>query len=606
MGESLSGLRRSHLCGNVTEALIGSEVTVMGWVQRRRDLGQLIFIALRDKTGLVQIVVDGNTAPEDIFKKAETIRSEYVLAVRGEVCARTAENINPSMKTGKIEIVVKELRILSESETPPFQIEDNITVKDDLRLKYRYLDLRRPCQLKNLVLRHQVVQVIRNFLSDEGFMEIETPVLGKSTPEGARDYLVPSRVHPSKFYGLPQSPQLYKQLLMVSGMDRYYQIAKCFRDEDLRADRQPEFTQVDMELSFVDEEIIQDINERMMQKVFHDLLGADIQLPLPRMTYAEAMERYGSDKPDVRFGMELKNISSIVEGSGFVVFQSALDNGGSVRAINANGCGHFPRKKIDALVEFVKTYRAKGLAWIVVNEDGTLKSQIAKFFTEEKMQEIVDAMEGKPGDLILICADQKNQVVFDSLGALRLELSRQLGLTKPDDFAFLWITEFPMLEWDEEENRYVAVHHPFTAPMDEDLPLLETDPGKVRAKAYDMVLNGYELGGGSIRIHRNDIQKKMFQLLGFSDEDAQARFGFLLDAFKYGVPPHGGLAFGLDRIIMLMSGASSIRDVMAFPKVKDASCPMTDAPGAVDQKQLDELAISINEAVVKAAEETEA
>ncbi len=606
MGESLSGLKRSHLCGNVTEALIGSEVTVMGWVQRRRDLGQLIFIALRDKTGLVQIVVDGNTAPEDIFKKAETIRSEYVLAVRGEVCARTAENINPSMKTGKIEIVVKELRILSESETPPFQIEDNITVKDDLRLKYRYLDLRRPCQLKNLVLRHQVVQVIRNFLSDEGFMEIETPVLGKSTPEGARDYLVPSRVHPGKFYGLPQSPQLYKQLLMVSGMDRYYQIAKCFRDEDLRADRQPEFTQVDMELSFVDEEIIQDINERMMQKVFHDLLGVDIQLPLPRMTYAEAMERYGSDKPDVRFGMELKNISSIVEGSDFVVFQSALDNGGSVRAINANGCGHFPRKKIDALVEFVKTYRAKGLAWIVVNEDGTLKSQIAKFFTEEKMQEIVDAMEGKPGDLILICADQKNQVVFDSLGALRLELSRQLGLTKPDDFAFLWITEFPMLEWDEEENRYVAVHHPFTAPMDEDLPLLETDPGKVRAKAYDMVLNGYELGGGSIRIHRNDIQKKMFQLLGFSDEDAQARFGFLLDAFKYGVPPHGGLAFGLDRIIMLMSGASSIRDVMAFPKVKDASCPMTDAPGAVDQKQLDELAISINEAVVKAAEETEA
>lgn len=606
MGESLSGLKRSHLCGNVTEALIGSEVTVMGWVQRRRDLGQLIFIALRDKTGLVQIVVDGNTAPEDIFKKAETIRSEYVLAVRGEVCARTAENINPSMKTGKIEIVVKELRILSESETPPFQIEDNITVKDDLRLKYRYLDLRRPCQLKNLVLRHQVVQVIRNFLSDEGFMEIETPVLGKSTPEGARDYLVPSRVHPGKFYGLPQSPQLYKQLLMVSGMDRYYQIAKCFRDEDLRADRQPEFTQVDMELSFVDEEIIQDINERMMQKVFHDLLGVDIQLPLPRMTYAEAMERYGSDKPDVRFGMELKNISSIVEGTDFVVFQSALDNGGSVRAINANGCGHFPRKKIDALVEFVKTYRAKGLAWIAVNEDGTLKSQIAKFFTEEKMQEIVDAMEGKPGDLILICADQKNQVVFDSLGALRLELSRQLGLTKPDDFAFLWITEFPMLEWDEEENRYVAVHHPFTAPMDEDLPLLETDPGKVRAKAYDMVLNGYELGGGSIRIHRNDIQKKMFQLLGFSDEDAQARFGFLLDAFKYGVPPHGGLAFGLDRIIMLMSGASSIRDVMAFPKVKDASCPMTDAPGAVDQKQLDELAISINEAVVKAAEETEA
>lgn len=594
MGEALTGLKRSCMCCDVNESMIGQEVTVMGWVQRRRDLGQLIFIALRDKTGLVQIAIDGNTAEKDLFAKAETVRSEYVLAVKGLVTAREEGNINPNMKTGKIEIIAKELRILSESETTPFQIEDNITVKDDLRLKYRYLDLRRPSQLKNLVLRHKVVQVMRNFLDKEGFLEIETPVLGKSTPEGARDYLVPSRVHPGNFYGLPQSPQLYKQLLMVSGMDRYYQVAKCFRDEDLRADRQPEFTQVDMELSFVEIEDIMDINERMMQKVFKDLMNVDIKLPLPRMTYAEAMERFGSDKPDVRFGMELKNISDVVAGTDFVIFKSALENGGSVRAINAKGCGSFPRKKIDSLVEFVKTYKAKGLAWIVVNADGTIKSQIAKFFTPEKMQEIVDAMDGQPGDLILICAD-KDKVVFDSLGALRVELSKMLELTKPDDFAFLWITEFPMLEWDEEENRYVAVHHPFTAPMDEDLDLIDTNPGAVRAKAYDIVLNGYELGGGSIRIHRRDIQKKMFELLGFSDADAQERFGFLLDAFKYGVPPHGGLAFGLDRIIMLMSNAPSIRDVIAFPKVKDASCPMTDAPGVVDEKQLDELGIAIKE-----------
>ena len=442
---------------------------------------------------------------------------------------------------------------------------------------------------------------MRNFLDQENFLEIETPILGKSTPEGARDYLVPSRVHPGNFYGLPQSPQLYKQLLMVSGMDRYYQIAKCFRDEDLRADRQPEFTQVDMELSFVEIEDVMDINERMMQKVFKDLMNVDIQLPLPRMTYKEAMERFGSDKPDVRFGMELKNISDVVAGTDFVVFKSALEAGGSVRAINATGCGSFPRKKIDSLVEFVKTYRAKGLAWIAINEDGSLKTQIAKFFTPEKLQEIVDAMEGKPGDLILICADQ-DKVVFDSLGALRLELSRMLELTKADDFAFLWITEFPMLEWDEEAGRYVAVHHPFTAPMDEDIDLIDTNPGAVRAKAYDIVLNGYELGGGSIRIHRREIQQKMFELLGFTQEDAQERFGFLLDAFKYGVPPHGGLAFGLDRIIMLMSGATSIRDVIAFPKVKDASCPMTAAPGLVEEKQLDELGIAIK--VVETEEET--
>jgi aspartyl-tRNA synthetase len=601
MSEALTGLKRTCMCANVSEAMIGQEVTVMGWVQRRRDLGQLIFIALRDRTGLVQIAIDENATEKELFAKAETIRSEYVLAVRGMVAARTEGNINPNMKTGKIEIIAKELRILSDSETTPFQIEDSVTVKDDLRLKYRYLDLRRPSQLNNLVLRHKVAQVMRNFLDQENFLEIETPILGKSTPEGARDYLVPSRVHPGNFYGLPQSPQLYKQLLMVSGMDRYYQIAKCFRDEDLRADRQPEFTQVDMELSFVEIEDVMDINERMMQKVFKDLMNVDIQLPLPRMTYKEAMERFGSDKPDVRFGMELKNISDVVAGTDFVVFKSALEAGGSVRAINATGCGSFPRKKIDSLVEFVKTYRAKGLAWIAINEDGSLKTQIAKFFTPEKLQEIVDAMEGKPGDLILICADQ-DKVVFDSLGALRLELSRMLELTKADDFAFLWITEFPMLEWDEEAGRYVAVHHPFTAPMDEDIDLIETNPGAVRAKAYDIVLNGYELGGGSIRIHRREIQQKMFELLGFTQEDAQERFGFLLDAFKYGVPPHGGLAFGLDRIIMLMSGATSIRDVIAFPKVKDASCPMTAAPGLVEEKQLDELGIAIK--VVETEEET--
>ena len=592
MGEAMTGLKRSHMCCDVSEELIGSEVTVMGWVQRRRDLGQLIFIALRDRTGLVQAVVDGNNSAPELFKKAESVRSEYVLAIRGKVAPRTEGNVNKNMKTGAIEIIAEELRILSESETTPFQVEDEITVKDDLRLKYRYIDLRRPCQLKNMILRHKTAQVIRNFLSDEGFLEIETPVLGKSTPEGARDYLVPSRVHPGSFYGLPQSPQLYKQLLMVSGMDRYYQIAKCFRDEDLRADRQPEFTQVDMELSFVDVDDIIDVNERLIKKVFKEILDVDVPIPMQRMKYKDAMERYGSDKPDVRFGMELHNITDIVRETEFAVFKNAIEAGGSVRAINANGCGHYPRKQIDSLVEFVKTYKAKGLAWIVVNDDGSLKSQIAKFFTPEKLQEIVDALEGKPGDLILICADA-DRIVFDSLGALRCEIARRQDLTRPDDFRFLWVTEFPMFEWDDEENRYVAEHHPFTCPMDEDLPLLDTDPSKVRAKAYDMVLNGFELGGGSIRIHRRDIQQKIFSLLGFSDEDAQERFGFLLDAFKYGVPPHGGLAFGFDRIIMLMTGSSSIRDVIAFPKVKDASCPLTDAPGTVDDKQLDELGIAI-------------
>ena len=600
MGESMLGFKRSHYCCDVNETMTGSSVTVMGWVQRRRDLGQLIFIALRDRTGIVQVVIDQN-AEAELFKKAETVRSEFVLAVKGTVALRTPENINENMKTGKIEIIAEEMKILSESETTPFQVEDNINVNDELRLKYRYIDLRRPSIFKNIKLRHEVVSTVRNFLSDEGFLEVETPMLTKSTPEGARDYLVPSRVHPGNFYALPQSPQLFKQLLMVSGIDRYYQIARCFRDEDLRADRQPEFTQIDMELSFIDLDEILDINERLIKKVFKDNLGVDVQTPFKRMTWKEGMERFGSDKPDTRFGMELKNISDIVAGTDFVVFKNALENGGSVRAINAEGCGHFPRKQIDSLVEFVKTYKAKGLAWIVVNNDGSIKSQIAKFFTEEKMAEIVKAMDGKPGDLILICAD-KNKVVFDALGALRLEMARRLDLTRPDDYHFLWITEFPMFEWDEEEGRWSAEHHPFTSPMDEDLDLIETDPGKMRAKAYDMVLNGVELGGGRISINRRDIQQKIFNLLGFTDEQAQERFGFLLDAFKYGVPPHGGLAFGLDRMIMLMAGASTIRDVIAFPKVKDASCLLTDAPNYVDQKQLDELSIAIN---IKEEEKTE-
>ena len=593
MGEALTGLKRSCMCCDVNESMIGQEVTVMGWVQRRRDLGQLIFIALRDKTGLVQIAIDGNTAEKDLFAKAETVRSEYVLAVKGLVAAREDGNINPNMKTGKIEIIAKELRILSESETTPFQIEDNITVKDDLRLKYRYLDLRRPSQLKNLVLRHKVVQVMRNFLDKEGFLEIETPMLTKSTPEGARDYLVPSRVHPGNFYALPQSPQIFKQLLMCSGYDRYFQIARCFRDEDLRADRQPEFTQVDMELSFVDVDDVIAVNERLLKFICKDAIGLDVQLPIARMTWQEAMDRFGSDKPDTRFGMELVDVSKTVAGCGFGVFTSALENGGSVRGINAKGQAEMPRKKIDALVEFAKGYGAKGLAYLCVLPDGSYKSSFAKFMTEEQLKALVEAMDAEPGDLLLFAAD-KNSVVWNVLGGLRLELGRQLNLIDNSKFNFLWITEFPLFEWSEEENRYMAMHHPFTMPMEEDLAMLETEPGKVRAKAYDIVLNGTELGGGSVRISDDKIQERMFEALGFTKESAYERFGFLLDAFKYGVPPHAGLAYGLDRLVMLLTGADSIREVIAFPKVKDASCLMTEAPNVVDQKQLDELGISIN------------
>ena len=526
--------RRTGYCGTFRSDSIGKTITVHGWVQRRRALGGLIFVDLRDRTGIIQINFE-ETSNKELFDKAYTLRSEDCISVTGVVRGRGENAVRKDLPTGEIEVVATELQILSKSETPPFEIVENSNVKEELRLKYRYLDLRRPDMQSPIMLRAKLCRIAREYYADHDFIEIETPNLIRSTPEGARDYLVPSRIHPGHFYALPQSPQLYKQLLMVAGFDRYMQIAKCFRDEDLRADRQPEFTQVDMELSFVEIEDIMDINERMMQKVFKDLMNVDIKLPLPRMTYAEAMERFGSDKPDVRFGMELKNISDVVAGTDFVVFKSALENGGSVRAINAKGCGSFPRKKIDSLVEFVKTYKAKGLAWIVVNADGTIKSQIAKFFTPEKMQEIVDAMDGQPGDLILICAD-KDKVVFDSLGALRVELSKMLELTKPDDFAFLWITEFPMLEWDEEENRYVAVHHPFTAPMDEDLDLIDTNPGAVRAKAYDIVLNGNEIGGGSVRIFQDDIQEMMFKALGFTKEQAYSQFGFLLDAFKYGVP----------------------------------------------------------------------
>ena len=562
----------------------------MGWAAKRRNLGSLIFVDLRDRSGILQIVFDENDVKAEGFAKAETIRSEYVIAVVGRVEKRGGA-VNENLATGKIEIRATSLRILSESLTPPFPIEDGLTVKDELRLKYRYLDLRRPHIQKNLILRSKVTTLVRSFMAEEGFLEIETPILTKSTPEGARDYLVPSRIHPGNFYALPQSPQLFKQLLMCSGYDRYLQIAKCFRDEDLRADRQPEFTQIDMELSFVDIDDVIDVNERLLAKLWKEILGVEIKTPFKRMTWQEAMDRFGSDKPDTRFGFELKDISDVVKDCGFSVFTSALENGGSVRGINANGQGSMPRKKIDALVEFAKGYGAKGLAYLAINEDGTYKSSFAKFMTEEELAAIVERMEGKPGDLLLFAAD-KNKIVYAVLGALRCEIADKLGLLDKDTYNFLWITEFPLFEYSDEEERYVAMHHPFTMPMEEDLDLVETDPGKARAKAYDIVLNGTELGGGSVRIHQDDIQEMMFRALGFTTEEAYEKFGFLLNAFKYGVPPHAGLAFGLDRLIMHMAKEDNIRDVIAFPKVKDASCLLTDAPNVVDQKQLDELYIA--------------
>ena len=593
MAESMLGLKRSHRCTEVTTANIGQEVTVMGWVQKSRNKGGIIFVDLRDRSGILQIIFEESDCGAESFAKAEKLRSEYVIAVTGRVEARSGA-VNENLATGAIEVRANSLRILSESETPPFPIEENSKTKEELRLKYRFLDLRRPDMQRNLLLRSKIAILTRQFLAEEGFLEIETPTLIKSTPEGARDYLVPSRVHPGSFYALPQSPQLFKQLLMCSGYDRYFQLARCYRDEDLRADRQPEFTQIDMELSFVDVDDVIDVNERLLHKLFKEILNVEIPQPIPRMTWQEAMDRFGSDKPDLRFGMELKNVSDVVKDCEFFVFKGALENGGTVRGINAEGQGHMPRKKIDALVEFAKGYGAKGLAYVAIQEDGSYKSSFAKFMTEEQMQVLISAMDGKPGDLLLFAAD-KNKVVWDVLGNLRLEIARQLDLLKKDDYKFLWVTEFPLLEYSEEQGRFVAMHHPFTMPMDEDWHLIDSDPGAVRAKAYDIVLNGTEIGGGSVRIHQSDIQSKMFEVLGFTPEKAQEQFGFLLEAFKYGVPPHAGLAYGLDRVVMLMGGCDSIREVIAFPKVKDASCLMTEAPTPVDPKQLEELGIEVCE-----------
>ena len=604
MSESMQGLHRTHRCTEVSNANIGEKVTVMGWVQKRRNLGSLIFIDLRDRSGILQLVFDEPKVGSEGFAKAGTLRSEFVIAVEGTVQKRSAA-VNENLKTGDIEVIAESIRILSESQTPPFQIEENSQTKDEIRLKYRYLDLRRPDIQRNLMLRSKVAYLMRDFMAKEGFLEIETPILCKSTPEGARDYLVPSRIHPGSFYALPQSPQLFKQLLMASGYDRYFQIAKCFRDEDLRADRQPEFTQIDMELSFVDIDDVLDVNERLLKYIFKEAIDVDVELPLKRMPWQEAMDRFGSDKPDTRFGMELKDVSDIVKDCGFGVFTSALEQGGSVRGINAEGQGAMPRKKIDKLVEFAKGYGAKGLAYLSVQEDGSYKSSFAKFMTEEELKNLVAAMDGKPGDLLLFAAD-KNKIVWNVLGALRLEIAKELDLLDPNQYNFLWITEFPLLEWSDEENRYMAMHHPFTMPMEEDWDKIDTDPGAVRAKAYDIVLNGTELGGGSVRIHQSDIQEKMFEVLGFTKERAHEQFGFLLDAFSYGVPPHAGLAYGLDRLVMHMVHADSIRDVIAFPKVKDASDLMSNAPDIVDEKQLEELCIKVDEKEVEEKEAEEA
>ena len=590
MAESMKGLKRTHRCGELSEKNIGETVTAMGWVQKNRNKGGIVFVDLRDRSGILQIVFEGEENAV-VIEKAAKLRSEFVIAVVGKVEARSGA-VNENLATGGIEVRARRLRILSESETPPFPIEENSKTKEELRLKYRYLDLRRPDLQRNLMMRSRVATLTRQFLSEEGFLEIETPILGKSTPEGARDYLVPSRIHPGSFYGLPQSPQLFKQLLMCSGYDRYFQIAKCFRDEDLRADRQPEFTQIDMELSFVDVDDVIDVNEGLLAKLFKEVMDIEVTLPIQRMTWQEAMDRYGSDKPDTRFGMELVNVTENVKDSEFVVFKSAVENGGTVRGINAKGQGAMPRKKIDKLVDFAKSYGAKGLAYAAIQEDGTVKSSFAKFMTEEEMQDLIQAMSGEPGDLLLFAADT-NKVVWDVLGNLRLEIARQMEILDKDEYKFLWVTEFPLLEWSDEQNRFLAMHHPFTMPMEEDWQYIDSDPGRVRAKAYDIVLNGNEIGGGSIRIHQNDIQEKMFEVLGFTKEQAHSQFGFLLDAFKYGVPPHAGLAYGLDRLVMLMAKEESIRDVMAFPKIKDASCLMTEAPGQVDEKQLHELGLEI-------------
>ena len=598
MAESMKGLKRSYRCGELSTANIGETVTVMGWVQKQRNKGGIVFVDLRDRAGILQVIFEESECGSEYFEKAGKLRSEFVVAVVGKVCKREGA-VNENLATGEIEVRALEVRILSEAETPPFPIEADSKTKEELRLKYRYLDLRRPDIQNNIILRSKIATTIRTHLAEEGFLEIETPILCKSTPEGARDYLVPSRVHPGNFYALPQSPQIFKQLLMCSGYDRYFQIAKCFRDEDLRADRQPEFTQVDMEMSFVDVDDVIAATEGMVARVCKDAIGHEVTLPIPRMTWKEAMDRFGSDKPDTRFGMELCDVSDVVRNCGFGVFTGALEAGGSVRGINVKGQAEMPRKKIDALTAFVKDYGAKGLAYLSVQEDGTYKSSFAKFMTEEELDALVKAMNGEKGDLLFFAAD-KNSVVWASLGALRCEIAKQLDMIDENKFNFLWVTEFPLLEWDEESERFVAMHHPFTMPMDEDLEYLDTDPGRVRAKAYDIVLNGVELGGGSVRIFQSDVQEKMFKCLGFTMEAAYEQFGFLLNAFKYGVPPHAGLAIGLDRFVMLLVKADNIREVIAFPKVKDASCLMTDAPNLVDNKQLDELCIAITEAAKKA------
>ncbi len=590
MSENLNGTKRTLLCGELRKEHIGTVQTVMGWVQRRRDLGGLVFMWLRDRSGIVQAVWN-ETKNKELFDKIAAVRSEYVLAVTGTAVARTPENVNKELATGEVEIEVTEVKILSEAAVTPFEINDGITVNEALRFQYRYLDLRRPSMQKYFIMRSRIASSVRNYLCDNGFLEIETPMLTKSTPEGARDYLVPSRVQPGTFFALPQSPQLFKQLLMVSGFDRYFQLARCFSDEDLRADRQPEFTQVDMEMSFVEEEDVMHVTEGLLKKIFKDILNVEITLPIRRMKYCDAMEQYGSDKPDLRFGMKLCDLSDLVKDCGFSVFKDAVASGGSVRAIVADGCAErFSRKDIDALAEYIKTYRAKGLVWIIKTAEG-YRSSVNKFFTTEDFDRIAARTGAQNGDIIFIVADQ-NPVVFDSLGQLRQEIARRTGRIENGRYELVWITEFPLLEYSEEEQRYVAVHHPFTSPMDEDLAILESEPGRVRAKAYDIVLNGYELGGGSIRIHSSDIQNCIFRLLGFSQEDIDERFGFLVEAFRYGAPPQGGLAIGFDRLVMLLSGADNIKDVIAFPKMQNASCLLTGAPAEVDQKQMEELYIA--------------
>ncbi len=593
MAESMRGLKRTCRCAELDKKDIGREVTVMGWVQKQRNKGSIIFVDMRDRSGILQIIFEDGKIDKEYFTKAEKLRSEFVIAVKGKVTMRSGA-VNENIATGAIEIRAEELRVLSESDTPPFPIEKDIKTKEELRLKYRYLDLRRPDLQKNILLRSRIAQVVRQFLVDEGFIEIETPMLTKSTPEGARDYLVPSRVHKGAFYALPQSPQLFKQLLMCSGYDRYFQIVKCFRDEDLRADRQPEFTQIDMELSFVDEDDVIDVNERLLKRLFKEILNVDIELPIQRMVWQEAMDRFGSDKPDMRFGMELKNVSDIVKDCGFAVFSSAIEAGGSVRGINVEGQAKMPRKKIDALIDMAKDFGAKGLAYLAVNEDGTYKSSFAKFMKEDELTKLVSAMAGKAGDLLLFAAD-KDKVVYDVLGNLRLKLADTLGLIDKNKYKFLWVTEFPEFEYSEEQGRYLAMHHPFTMPFEEDIQYLTSSPEKVRARAYDIVLNGSEIGGGSVRIHQDDIQETMLKALGFTEERAHEQFGFLLDAFRYGVPPHAGLAYGFDRLVMLMTKQDNIRDVIAFPKVKDASCLMTNAPDIVEDVQLEELGIQVKE-----------